>query len=95
MLNMVCNRCFQADLQAQKRHKNPQHMVAKKGFAYWQGSPVGSAMLAQVGQVIVATLIVWQLAFVDGCGPQKPPPKRPPVNFTCGTGLDEERDGQR
>ena len=70
-------------------------MVAKKGFAYWQGSPVGSAMLAQVGQVIVATLIVWQLAFVDGCGPQKPPPKRPPVNFTCGTGLDEERDGQR
>jgi len=59
------------------------------------GSPVGSAMLAQVGQVIVATFIVWQLAFVDGCGPQKPPPKRPPVNFTCGTGLDEERDGQR
>ena len=70
-------------------------MVAKKGFAYWQGSPVGSAMLAQVGQVIVATFIVWQLASVDGCGPQKPPPKRPPVNFTCGKGLDEERDGQR
>ena len=52
-------------------------------------------MLAQVGQVIVATFIVWQLAFVDGCGPQKPPPKRPPVNFTCGKGLDEERDAQR
>merc|ERR1712180_100921 len=57
--------------------------------------PVGSAMLTQVGQVIVVTFIVWQLASVDGCGPQKPPPKRPPVNFTCGKGLDEERDGQR
>merc|ERR1712226_1265629 len=55
----------------------------------------GFEMLAQVGQVIIATFIVWQLAFVDGCGQQKPPPKRPPVNFTCGKGLDEERDGQR